>query len=155
MRSVRAVAWGRAAAVVLVVLILDRLTKHWVRTGIPLGDRRAFLPAVDLVHVRNRGVAFGFLAGGGAIVLVFTFAALALLAAFLTLRPQRRLLWLPTGLLIGGAIGNLVDRLSSGAVTDFIKLPHWPAFNVADMAITVGVLLLLLVLEFGNRADDG
>ena len=59
-------------------------------------------------------------------------------------------LWLPTGLLIGGALGNLIDRLADGAVTDFIKLPLWPAFNVADMAITFGVLALLYVLE-GRR----
>ena len=57
------------------------------------------------------------------------------------------LLWLPTGLLLGGALGNLIDRVRGGAVTDFIKLPLWPPFNVADMAITFGVLALLYVLE--------
>ena len=62
------------------------------------------------------------------------------------------MLWLPTGLLVGGAIGNLIDRLSHGSVTDFIKLPFWPAFNVADMAITFGVLALLYVLEGPRKA---
>ena len=56
-------------------------------------------------------------------------------------------MWLPTGLLVGGAAGNLIDRIRLGAVTDFIKLPHWPAFNVADIAVTVGVVTLLWVLE--------
>ena len=56
-------------------------------------------------------------------------------------------MWLPTGLLVGGAAGNLIDRIRLGSVTDFIKLPHWPAFNVADIAVTVGVVTLLWVLE--------
>jgi signal peptidase II len=156
MRSnVRAVAWGRAGIVLALVLGLDQLTKRTIADGIAVGEQRRFLPAVQLVHVRNKGVAFGFLSGGGTIVLVFTLAALALLAAFLTLRPERRLLWLPTGLLIGGALGNLLDRLDEGAVTDFIKLPLWPAFNVADMAITFGVLSLLYAIEGGKGGDDG
>jgi signal peptidase II len=92
-------------------------------------------------------VAFGFFSGGGTLVLVLTLAALALLMGYFVLHPNRRGLWIPTGLLLGGAIGNLVDRLANGAVTDFIKLPFWPAFNVADMAITFGVLALLYVLD--------
>jgi signal peptidase II len=130
-----------------VVLILDRITKHLVVTGIAVGDVHKFMPAINLVHVRNSGVAFGFFSGGGALVLILTLLALGALVAFFLLRPRRPLLWLPTGLVVGGAIGNLIDRLSSGSVTDFIKLPLWPAFNLADSAITVGVLALLYVLE--------
>ena len=85
-------------------------------------------------------------------VLIFTIVALAVLAGYLALRPTRVWLWVPTGLLIGGAVGNLVDRLVNGAVTDFIKLPLWPAFNIADVAITFGVLTLLWVLE-GPRKE--
>ena len=80
-------------------------------------------------------------------MLVVTFIALAVLIGYFAMRPDRHLLWLPTGMLVGGAVGNLIDRISSGAVTDFIQLPHWPAFNVADMSITFGVLTLLWVLE--------
>jgi signal peptidase II len=65
----------------------------------------------------------------------------------------RRLVWLPVGLLAGGAAGNIVDRARHGAVTDFIKLPAWPAFNVADMAITFGVLALLYVVERSDAPD--
>ena len=79
-------------------------------------------------------------------VVVAVVALGALLAFFLT-HLHRRLVWLPTGLLLGGAAGNLIDRVRAGAVTDFVKLPHWPAFNVADIAITVGVILLVYVLE--------
>ena len=109
---------------------------------------------MHLVHVRNTGVAFNFFSGGGTLVLVFTLVALAVLLGYFLLRPTEPLLWLPTGLLIGGAVGNLIDRIANGAVTDFIKLPHWPAFNVADMSITFGVFALLWVLE-GRRGDDG
>jgi signal peptidase II len=149
----RSAAFARAGIVVGVVLVLDQLTKHTLATGIAPGEAKKFLPGIDLVHVRNTGVAFSLFSGGGAVVLVFTLAALAVLVSFLALRPERAGLWIPTGLLIGGAVGNLIDRLSSGAVTDFIKLPLWPAFNVADMAITFGVLALLYVLERA-RADE-
>ncbi len=148
--SARVAGFARIAAVAAAVVALDQLTKHFVRSGIEPGDSHKFLPGVDLVHVRNTGVAFSLFSGGGTIVLVFTFVALAVLVGYFTVRPTRAWLWLPTGLLIGGAIGNLIDRIAHGAVTDFIKLPLWPAFNVADMAITFGVLSLLIVLEGGR-----
>jgi signal peptidase II len=146
----RAPAFARAALVLAVVLILDQLSKHAVVADIAAGAQRSLLPGVTLVHVRNTGVAFGFFSGGGVLVLLFTLVALAVLTGYFVLRPGRPGLWLPTGLLLGGALGNLADRLAAGAVTDFIKLPLWPAFNVADMAITFGVLALLWVLE-GSR----
>jgi signal peptidase II len=127
------------------------LTKHVIASGISEGEQRNVFLGVHLVHVRNKGVAFGFFSGGGTVVLVFTFLALSLLIGYLALRPERRWLWLPTGMLIGGAVGNLIDRLANGAVTDFIKLPLWPAFNVADISITFGVLALLWVLEGPRR----
>jgi signal peptidase II len=149
--SLRAAAFARAGLVTGIVLGLDQLTKHTIAAGIAAGEQKKFLPGVNLVHVRNTGVAFSMFSGGGTLVLVFTLAALGLLVGYFVRRPERAWLWLPTGMLIGGAIGNLIDRISSGAVTDFIKLPHWPAFNVADMSITLGVLILLWVLE-GPRA---
>jgi signal peptidase II len=149
---VRAIAFARAGAVVCGVVIVDQITKHFVRSGIAVGQVNKFLPGINFVHVRNRGVAFGFFSGGGALVLGFTFAALTALLGYFALRPERPWLWIPAGLLTGGALGNLLDRVANGAVTDFIKLPLWPAFNVADMAITFGVLALLYVLE-GRRHD--
>jgi signal peptidase II len=143
----RLAVFGRALALAAAVVIVDRITKHLVVTGIAVGDEHKFLPGVNLVHVRNSGVAFGFFSGGGAIVLVLTLAALGALVVYFALRPSRRGLWVPTGLLVGGALGNLIDRLVNGSVTDFVKLPLWPAFNVSDMAITFGVLALLYVLE--------
>jgi signal peptidase II len=153
--KVRSLAFARAGTVVAAVLLIDQITKHTIAAGINPGEQRRFLPGIQLVHVRNSGVAFGFFSGGGVLVLVFTFGALAVLTGYFTLRPDRPLLWLPTGLLIGGAVGNLIDRVTSGAVTDFIKLPLWPAFNMADTAITFGVLTLLYALEGGKRPDGG
>jgi signal peptidase II len=149
--SARATAFARAALVAGIVLVLDQVTKHTIASGIEPGETKKFLPGVDLVHVRNTGVAFSIFSGGGTFVLVFTLLALALLVGYFARHPERPMLWLPTGMLVGGAIGNLIDRIANGAVTDFIKLPHWPAFNVADMSITFGVLALLWVLE-GPRA---
>jgi signal peptidase II len=150
--TARVAAFARAVGLLIVVLGLDQLTKHTIASSIAAGDSRKFLPGVSFVHVRNKGVAFGFFSGGGTLVLIFTLIALAALVTYFLWRPTRPGLWVPTGLLLGGALGNLIDRTSNGAVTDFIKLPFWPAFNLADMSITFGVLALLWVLE-GKRED--
>ncbi len=142
----------RAALVFVFVVALDQLTKHTLGTWIEPGQVRHMVPGVTLVYVRNTGVAFSFLAGTGALVYVVTAIALVALVTFMLVRPTKRLLWLPTGMLVGGAVGNLIDRVGSGSVIDFIKLPHWPAFNVADMSITFGVIILVFVIE---RGEDG
>jgi signal peptidase II len=152
--------YARAAAVLAVVLIVDQVTKHVVESGIAPGQVDKVIPGIKLVDVRNTGVAFSLFSGGGTLVLVITLAALSGLVGYFAMHPGRRWLWLPTGLLVGGAIGNLIDRVREGAVTDFIKLPHWPAFNVADTAITLGVIALLITIEAGSRraartADHG
>jgi signal peptidase II len=148
----RGARWALAGLVVVLVLLVDQGTKALVRDSIAAGEQRDVLEPLSFVNVHNRGVAFGFLGGGGAIVLVVTFAALALLLAYFARHAERPLLWLPTGLVLGGALGNLVDRIHQGYVTDFIHLPHWPAFNVADMCITGGVVALVLVLERGGSS---
>jgi signal peptidase II len=144
--------WARVAATLAAVVAADQATKALVRRDITLGSSRDALPGVDLVHVRNKGVAFGLFAGGGPVVLALVAAALALLVVYFARHPRRPLLWLPTGLLLGGAAGNLIDRARDGAVTDFVKLPAWPAFNLADAAITIGVVLLVWVIELRPRA---
>jgi signal peptidase II len=149
---IRGARWALAGLVVALVVAVDQATKALVRASIAPGEQRDVLGPLSLVDVHNRGVAFGFLGGGGALVLVVTFAALALLLAYFARHAERRLLWLPTGLVLGGAFGNLIDRVHQGYVTDFIHLPHWPAFNVADMCISGGVVALVLVLELGGRA---
>ena len=141
----------RAAVVFAVVVGLDQLTKHTIGTWIRPGQVRHVIPGLKLVYERNTGVAFSFLAGTGALVYVVTGVALVALVSFMLVRPGRGLLWLPTGMLVGGAVGNLIDRVARGSVIDFIKLPHWPAFNVADMSITFGVIILVFVIERGSK----
>jgi signal peptidase II len=148
-------AWVRAGLVLLVVVAADQLSKHAIRQSIVPGEERGVLPGIQLVNTRNRGVAFGFLPGDHiAITLVIGLALIALLVYF-ALHATRPLLWLPTGMLIGGALGNILDRLRDGSVTDFIKLPlGWPPFNLADTSITLGVLLLLIVAIEAPRKDS-
>ena len=133
-----------------VVVGLDQLTKHTLGTWIRPGQVRHVIPGLKLVYERNTGVAFSFLAGTGALVYVVTGIALVALVSFLLMRPGRGLLWLPTGMLVGGTVGNLIDRVARGSVIDFIKLPHWPAFTVADISITFGVVILVFVIERGS-----
>ncbi|HSD80046.1 MAG TPA: signal peptidase II [Solirubrobacteraceae bacterium] len=151
MRGQRARGWARAALVAVAVLAADQAAKALVRSSMRVGERRDLVAFVDLQRTRNDGVAFGALGGGGLVVGLVVAAALAALLVYFAVNAGKPLAWLPTGMLIGGALGNVVDRVREGAVTDFVKLPHWPAFNVADMAITVGVVLLLIVIE----RDDG
>ena len=146
--------FARAAGVGAAVVAVDQGTKELVRGGMQRGDSDPILPGLKLVHVHNDGVAFGLFSGGGAVVGVVTGLALLGLLAFFVAHRRRPLVWLPVGLLLGGAVGNLVDRLVQGHVTDFLKLPKWPAFNVADVAITFGVLALLYVLEGPPRRAD-
>jgi signal peptidase II len=138
---------GRAALVAVATVALDQGVKALVRTTIEPGDPVHLFLGIKLANVRNNGIAFGMFSGGGVVLVLFAIAALVALLVFFFRHRDRPLVWLPTGLLIGGAAGNLIDRVRAGAVTDFIDFPAWPAFNVADIAITFGVLTLIYVLE--------
>jgi signal peptidase II len=137
----------RAALVAVAVIVADQVTKAIVRAEIDPLEQIKVLPGIKLIHTENTGVAFSVLSGGGPLVVIVAILALGALLAFFLTHLRTPLVWLPTGLLLGGAAGNLIDRVRSGGVTDFIKLPHWPAFNVADMAVTFGVIALVIVLE--------
>jgi signal peptidase II len=150
----RARPWLAAMLVVLGVLVVDQLSKRAVESSIARGDEHKLLPGIDLVNTRNRGVAFGFLPGSHAGVSIVIGVALLILLAYFARNAQRPLIWLPTGLLIGGALGNILDRLRAGSVTDFIRLPlGWPPFNLADASITLGVVILLLVIDGARRGE--
>jgi signal peptidase II len=140
--------WVRLLLVAAVVLALDQLTKAIVRGSMTLGEsRRVIGGLLDISYVHNKGVAFGALAGGGAIIAALTGVALGAIVVYFVMRSRTAYLWLPVGMLLGGAIGNLLDRVRDGAVTDFIDPVLWPAFNVADACIVLGVLGLLWVIE--------
>ncbi|HEX6390310.1 MAG TPA: signal peptidase II [Solirubrobacteraceae bacterium] len=142
-------AWARAGALAAVVLALDQLTKALVRDGVALTDDDG-----PIVYVRNKGVAFGAFEDQVAVVIVVIAIAVLALLVYFARHAAKPYMWVPTGLLAGGAVGNIFDRVRDGAVTDFIKLPAWPAFNIADIAITFGVIALVLALEQNDRAAD-
>jgi signal peptidase II len=145
-------AWARTGLVLVLVLALDQIVKALVISALELGEERDLVAGIRLVNTRNSGVAFGQLQDGGAIVAVVIAVAIGALLVYFARHAQQPLVWLPTGMLLGGALGNIVDRLREGAVIDFLKLPYWPAFNVADASITIGVVILLVVMERGDRA---
>ena len=149
--TTRAGAFTRAALVLGAVLVVDQGTKAIVRATLDPGESHRILPFLHLVRARNEGIAFGALAGGGTVVVAIVAAALIGLVVYFVTNSTKRLAWLPTGLLLGGALGNIIDRVRTGGVTDFVQFPHWPAFNVADMAITAGVVALVFAID---ASDD-
>jgi signal peptidase II len=137
------------------VVALDQITKILVDACLTLYHSVEIIPNyVHLTHVRNSGAAFGILAGSRsalrlAFFLLVSGVAIACVGYLLKcLRPEQKLLTVSLSLILGGAVGNLIDRLRLGEVIDFIDLHwhhlHWPAFNVADSAITIGVALLFI-----------
>jgi signal peptidase II len=143
----RADAWRRAAIAAGLFMALDQATKQLVVSSIHRGDSINVFFGIDLTYVRNTGVAFGAFAGGGALVSILTVAALTLLIVYFAVRADTPWLWLPVGIIAGGALGNLADRARDGAVIDFIDPVFWPAFNIADMGIVLGILGLLYVVD--------
>ena len=144
---------GPAAALATagLVVAVDQATKHLAVTRIERGEEVEVFFGLDLTNARNTGVAFGALEGGGAVVAILIGLSLALLLAYFAVHRETPWLWLPVGLVLGGALGNLADRARIGAVIDFIDPIAWPAFNVADSCIVIGVLALLYVVEGRER----
>ena len=137
---------ARAGIVALVAVVADQVTKGLVRGNVDRGESIDLVAGVELTHIGNDGIAFGLLDGVSTLLLVAIGIVFTVgLAAFLITSHDRPALWLPVGLLAGGAIGNLIDRIRIGEVTDFIDPPSWPAFNVADVSISVGVILLVVM----------
>jgi len=134
--------WGWSLAAV--VVLLDQLTKIWVLSRFDVAERVSVLPFFDLIRLHNTGAAFSFMAGGDGSQRWFLLAV-AVVAVFLIhrwLRQTNRLTCISLGLILGGAIGNAIDRAWFGSVTDFLLVYYqgwfFPAFNLADCAITLG-----------------
>ncbi|SDB58422.1 signal peptidase II [Desulfonatronum thiosulfatophilum] len=150
------------------VLVLDQITKLWVAATLPLWSSKPVIPGFfNLVHVMNKGAAFGFLHDLDVAWRPYFFMAVTALAVVLILHLLRtvpredKVLFTALGLILGGALGNLVDRIRLGEVIDFLDFYigqyHWPAFNVADVAISIGSVLLLVSVYRTRRyglADD-
>jgi len=142
----------RAALCLLViasVIASDQLSKLWIRTNLAIGESLPLIDRLSLIHIRNTGSAFGLLANQTFLIIVISIAALLFILLFLRyLSPATTLSVVAIGLLMGGALGNLIDRLRFRSVIDFIYFRlwgdfHWPAFNIADASIVVGVCLLI------------
>lgn len=149
------------------IVVLDQITKWLVLKTIPLHESYPLIDGVlNLCHVRNRGIAFGILNRGGSQITMVLLTLVTLAAVVLVVFWFRRLKAegkggsaLGLSLILGGAVGNLIDRIRLGEVIDFLDLHlgdyHWPAFNVADSAITIGTLWLALTILFpGKSASD-
>jgi len=135
-------AWRFAAATGGLVVALDQAAKAAIEANLTAGEHLDVLGPLGLTLVHNRGVAFGLASGGGALLIALTLVALLFVAALFARDPDRPGMWLAVGLLAGGALGNLADRIRADAVTDYVELLSWPPFNLADVAITAGVVVL-------------
>jgi signal peptidase II len=140
--------------VVLAVLVADQITKALVDHALSSGETRRLALGLDLVEVHNRGIAFGMLEGRTGLLAALTAIALLAVVVYFVRNHTLPWLWLPTGLLLGGALGNMVDRVREGFVIDFLDPPLWPAFNIADIAITFGVVALVLTIDAGRGDPD-
>lgn len=135
--------------------MLDQISKRLVVESIQIGEVKSFLPFMDLTYVRNTGVAFSSFQDSPLIVGLLAFCALGVLAYWFSRHRNVPLAWFATGLIFGGAVGNIIDRLTLSHVVDFlqIKKPEsWPTFNLADVAIVIGTLILVLVVERSSRS---
>ena len=130
--------------VALVIIAADQATKWAIRDSVERGDSHTILWPLKLVHVTNSGAAFGILQGAGPLLVMTSVIGMAAIVIFI-FNPSfaHPVMRLGLATMLGGAVGNLIDRVKDGEVVDFLKVPNWPAFNVADSAITIGVLLLV------------
>jgi signal peptidase II len=151
--SAEATQWLSLALVAVAAIVADQVTKHVVSSQLALDDELAVLGPFSIHHVQNSGIAFGLFPDATAAVIVLTAVAVAWMLVFFARGGARHpVLPVALGLLLGGSISNLADRVRLGHVTDFLDLRYWPAFNLADTCIVVGVVLLLGTMLAGERS---
>ena len=138
-------AWALAGVLCAAVVAADQAIKAVVEDRLYPGEVVDVLGPLSVTLSHNEGVAFGLAGGAGAGLVLVTAGALVLIGYLFSRKPERPGMWVAVGLLAGGALGNLLDRIRADAVTDFIHVGAWPPFNLADVAITVGVMLMALI----------
>lgn len=147
--------WTRLGIVAAVVLIADQIVKAIIRGQLEVGEGWTVTGFLSILRVTNHGIAFGMFPGRQAYVAIITVLALCAIAVFLARLVHRNLIAATgAGLLVGGSLGNLMDRLVHGGVTDYIDFSFWPTFNLADACITVGAVLIVWGLLQGDDEDD-
>jgi signal peptidase II len=137
-------AWRFAGVLCALVVILDQGAKALIEANMVPGEHLDVLGPLGFTLTHNRGVAFGLASGGGGALVALTVIALAFVGILFARNPTRPGMWIAFGLLAGGALGNLIDRVRADAVTDYVDIFSWPPFNLADVAITLGVVVLAL-----------
>jgi signal peptidase II len=146
------VHWLSLGAVAVAALVADQLTKHVVASQVRLDDEVGVIGPFSIHHVQNSGIAFGLFASATAAVIVLTTIAVGWMVGYFARSGARHpLLPVAVGLLIGGSVSNLADRVRLGHVTDFLDFRYWPAFNLADSFIVIGVGVLLGALIAADR----
>jgi signal peptidase II len=146
------VQWLSLAAIALAAIVADQVTKHIVAGNLRLGEGVHVVGPFTIRHVQNSGIAFGLFSNATPAVIVVTTIAIAwMLAYFARSGARHPVLPLALGLVIGGSVSNLADRVRLGHVTDFLDFRYWPAFNLADTSIVIGVGILLAALVLAER----
>ena len=145
--------WAGLCAVAIAAVVADQVTKHVVTSTLQLDEAVHVVGPLSIHHVQNSGIAFGLVSSATAVVTVVTSAAVLWMIVYFARSGSRHpVLPAALGLLIGGSLSNLVDRIRLHHVTDFIDLKWWPAFNLADSFIVVGVAILLGALVAADRS---
>jgi signal peptidase II len=154
--SATARAWSLAGALCGLVFAADQAAKAAIEANLVPGEKIELLGPLGLTLAHNRGVAFGLAGGAGVGLVILSVAALVVIAYLFSRESAKSGAWVAVGLLAGGALGNLADRVRADQVTDFIDVGSWPAFNLADVAITCGVaLLVFFYLRDSKPGADG
>ena len=151
--------YGLLALVAGLVILLDQVTKAIVRANLPFGDSwspfEGFASFIRIVHWENHGAAFGLFQGGGILFgILAAIVSLIIIAYFPSIPQEFVIMRIALAMQMGGAIGNLIDRLRFGPVTDFIAVGAFPVFNIADASITVGVAILLVSVWLEERKEQ-
>jgi signal peptidase II len=151
--SAEATQWLSLALVTVAAIVADQVTKHIVSSQLALDEEVAVIGPFSIHHVQNSGIAFGLFPDATAAVIVLTTVAVGWMLVFFARAGARHpVLPVALGLLLGGSISNLADRIRLGHVTDFLDFRYWPAFNLADVCIVVGVVLLVGTMLAGERS---
>lgn len=148
-------AWSLAGALCGLLFLADQAAKAAVEAHLVPGEQVDVLGPLELTLSHNRGVAFGLAGGAGGGLVLTSLLALAVIGYLFARNPGRPGMWVAVGLVAGGALGNLADRVRADAVTDYIDIGSWPAFNLADIAISCGVVLLVLLYLRDAEAGAG
>jgi len=132
----------------ILVLSFDIFTKNLVSTTMTLGESIYILPVLEITYLENIGAGFGILQGMATLLIFIAILVIGLIFYFFNSLPDKKHIWIAAGLIIGGAAGNAISRIFDRVVIDFIDLKVWPVFNIADAALTVGVLMIIVYFLF-------